>query len=181
MEKRLIILFLCSIPFLTFSQGYDLAMGLRLGTDWGLTVKQRVAYNTTLEAILQNSFRNDEAMVTVLATQHMPFITKRFNLYTGGGFHKGWSQNTEDENYKAPLGVSIIGGLELSLGKVNLSYDIKPALNIIGGNRFLYVQSGLSVRYVLMERNFLLDDKKRKKRKKKRRKKDEDWKFWKDW
>ena len=127
----MIFLLFCSLPLFVIGQGYDLAMGLRLGTDWGMTVKQRVAYNTTLEAILQNSFRKDEAMVTVLVTQHMPFITKRFNLYTGGGLHKGWSQNPEDESYKGPFGLSIIGGLELSLGKVNLSYDIKPAINFM--------------------------------------------------
>jgi hypothetical protein len=188
MKKTIYLALLSLLPVLLLSQSYDLAMGMRLGTDWGLTLQQRIAKKTTIEAIFQSSLLRNESMVTVLGEHHMPFITRRFNLYTGAGLHTGWSSRSEEDGYKNPLGLSLIAGLELSLGKLNLSYDIKPAMNFRGGDQFLYVQSGLSVRYVLVKRDFLLGDpKKKRKRQRERRKRkrkrdnDESWKFWKDW
>ena len=154
MKKHILVLILGSFSLITYGQSYDLAMGMRFGTDWGLSIQQRVANKTTIEAIFQSSFQRDETMLTVMGEQHMPFITRRFNLYTGGGFHKGFSSRDGTEGYTEPLGLSLIAGLELSLGKLNLSYDIKPAFNFRGGDQFLYIQSGLSIRYVLLKRNF---------------------------
>jgi hypothetical protein len=184
MKKQYYLLLFILLPILGHGQSYDLAMGLRLGTDWGLSIQQRVAKKTTIEAILQNSFRREEAMFTILGEQHLPFITRRFNLYTGGGIHAGWNQGAKDVNYKAPLGISIIAGLEFTLGNLNLSYDIKPAINLRGGEQFMYIQSGLTARYVILKRNALgLDNKKKRQRQRerKRKKNEEDWKFWKNW
>jgi len=183
MRKTLALYLLLLFPLLVSTQSYDTAMGMRLGTDWGLSIQQRVAKRTTIEAIFQNSFRRDEAMLTIMGEQHMNFITRRFNLYTGGGLHKGWANPEEGEDYQDPWGLSLIAGLELSLGRLNLSYDIKPAFNLQGGDRFLYIQSGLSLRYVILKRNFLDIDKKQRQRKRRKRKRnrDDDWKFWKDW
>ena len=181
MNQKIFLFIALLLPFFMNAQSYDTAMGLRLGTDWGLSLKQRVAKKTTVEAIFQSSFAREESMISILGAQHMPFITRRFNMYTGGGIHKGWSNRVESD-YKGPFGLSLIAGLELSLGSLNLSYDIKPAINFTGGDQVLYVQTGLTIRYVLLERNFLIDDKeaKRRKRKRRRKKKNDDWKFWKD-
>jgi hypothetical protein len=136
MKARLLTFFICCTALSLGAQSYDTAFGMRLGTDWGLTVKQRIFDKTTLEAILQTSLQREEALVTLLSTQHMPFITKRLNIYGGGGLHKGWGSgptNTEGSPYEDPFGLTLIGGIELSLGKLNLTYDIKPAINLIGG------------------------------------------------
>ena len=86
--KRLLTI---SIAFLsTFSllaQGYNIAGGIRMGTDWGITGKYRFAKKETIEAIIQSSANNsrDEIIITALYEKHNPLISKRFNFYTGAG------------------------------------------------------------------------------------------------
>lgn len=176
---------LVSLP--VFSQSYMTAGGLRLGTDWGLTVQQRIAKSTTLEGIIQSSFQREEAMVTLLVEQHYPVVFRGLNLYVGGGFHKGWnSQPVSLENpngVKDPMGLTLIGGAELTIARLNISYDFKPAVNIVGGDNGIYIQSGVSVRYVFLT-NKVYKDLQKDKRKKERQKKGgfdwkEDWKIWK--
>ncbi|MFN7119185.1 MAG: hypothetical protein ACK4TA_20470 [Saprospiraceae bacterium] len=175
---------LCSIAivlgtFAATAQSYNTAAGMRLGTDWGLTVQQRVAKKTTIEALLQSSLQREEVLLTVLGEQHFPILTRRFNIYYGGGFHKGWINESNDqaEPYKDPFGLTFIGGLEFSIGRINLSYDFKPAINISGGERNFYTQTGLSLRYILIKRdtNIFGADKKNKNRRKSR---GINWKFW---
>lgn len=185
----LTLLLICTVLSLS-AQSYNTAFGMRLGTDWGLTVKQRIAKKTTLEAILQSSLQREEAIVTLMGTQHLPFLTRRLNVYTGGGLHKGWGGVEFDENgdaYENPFGISLIGGIELSLGRLNLTYDIKPAINLIGGERTLYTQTGISLRYVIIKRKWIKwgDNKKKRKRQRERRRrkrdKDGNWRFWENW
>ncbi len=172
------------------AQSYNTAFGMRLGTDWGLTVKQRVSKLTTLEAIVQSSLQREEAMVTLLAEQHFPMITRRLNVYAGAGLHKGWIDGGDDETgaeYDDPFGLSLIGGAEMSLGRFNISYDFKPAINLTGGEKTFYTQTAVSLRYVIVKRPWLKGDPKKKRkrqRERERRKRDKDedwWKFWENW
>ena len=136
------------------AQSFDFAAGLRLGTDWGMTARLRlpaVDENFSLEGILQSSFQRDEAMVTLLGQQHYPILSRRLNLFLGGGLHKGWYTGN-DPAIKDPWGISVIGGAEVSIGRFNLSYDIKPALHLSGGVQDAYLQSGFSLRYILAKR-----------------------------
>lgn len=170
-------------PSCLAGQSYNTSFGMRLGTDWGLTVKQRVAKKVTLEGILQSSLQREEALVTLLAEQHLPFLTRRVNAYAGGGLHKGWGSGQGVEDYRDPFGISVIGGIELTLARINLSYDIKPAINLVGGERTVYTQTAVSIRYVVDKRPWLVDKKKQRKRKRereKRRRKGEgfNWRFW---
>lgn len=135
-------------------QSFDFAAGLRLGTDWGMTARLRlpaVDENFSLEGILQSSFQHDESMVTLLGQQHYPILSRRLNLFLGGGLHKGWYTGN-DQTIKDPWGISVIGGAEISIGRFNLSYDIKPALHLSGGTQDAYLQSGFSLRYILAKR-----------------------------
>ncbi len=140
------------------AQSYNTAMGMRLGTDWGITIQQRVAKRTSIEMIVQSSLQREEAIITLMGEQHMPFLTRRLNFYAGGGFHKGWGnpptsvEGTPVEDYTNPWGISLIAGLELSLGRFNISYDFKPAINIKGGESTFYPQTGISLRYVIIKR-----------------------------
>ncbi len=139
------------LPSLLFAQSYNTAGGIRLGTEWGLTLKQRIANHTTVEGIFQKGFNEDETIVTLLANQHFPLITRRFNLYFGGGLHKGWN-TSEDVIYEDPFGISLVGGLEFTVGRLNLSWDFKPAFNLSGGTKDFYSHTGLSLRYVFWKR-----------------------------
>ncbi|MCB9349309.1 MAG: hypothetical protein H6573_17620 [Lewinellaceae bacterium] len=191
MKQRTILTILFFLPVLAFAQSYNTALGMRLGTDYGVTIKQRVAKTTSLEAIIQSSLQREEAQITLLVEQHFPLVSRRFNVYAGGGLHKGWvtRDNAADEPvYKAPFGLSLIAGIEASLGRLNVSYDFKPAINLSGGKHTIYSQTGVSLRYVIVKRPWLNDPKAKRKRQRererRRRNKDGDgfnWKFWENW
>lgn len=178
-NQLLSIAFLCLFGLSANAQSYNTAAGIRLGTDWGLTVKQRVYDNITGEFIIQSSLFRDETMLTLLGTQHQKLIGKRFNLYYGGGLHKGWlPSNLEGADLKDPFGIDLIGGIDLTIAGINLSYDFKPGINLVGGQSSLFLQSGISARYVFVKNerlswepdNKTLRQKRREKRKRKRQK-----------
>ncbi|HRD82250.1 MAG: hypothetical protein IAE84_19870 [Saprospiraceae bacterium] len=166
---------LISVATPAFAQSYFTAGGLRMGTDWGLTLQQRVAKKTSVELILQTNFRRKEGMFTLLGEQHIPLISKRFNLYYGGGIHKGWYTEkplygVDEPEISGPFGITAIGGAELTIGRLNLSYDVKPALNISGGSNVIYLQSGVSARYVIAKKPFWEEQKKASKKRHKKKK-----------
>lgn len=181
MKSNILILVLsCTIAAATHAQSYNTAAGMRLGTDWGITLKQRVANHTTLEGIIQTSLQREEAIITLMAEQHFPLIFRRFNLYAGAGLHKGWIEAVPNpdtgETPKDPFGISMVGGIEFSLGRLNLSYDFKPAINLTGGEKRLYNQTGISLRYIIVKREWSVFGEKNKN--KKRKKGSSGWKFW---
>jgi len=168
MKYRILPIFFVFTASLVSAQSYITAGGIRLGTDWGLTFKQRILEHVTVEGIAQQSFQREEFMLTGLVQRHYPVVFKGLNFYFGGGLHKGWNQQpTSFENpngVKNPFGITGIGGLELTIGRLNISYDYKPALNLAGGEKTFYMQTGLSARYV-----FYGDvDRRQKQREKKR-------------
>ena len=59
-------------------------------------------------------------------------------------------------------------------GKVNLSYDFKPAVNLSGGNSVLYTQTAVSVRYVIAKRHDIWDKAKERDRRKARKQRQRD-------
>ncbi len=164
-----LILFFCSWS-LAFSQSYDFTAGMRMGTDWGLTGQFRIAKKLTIEGILQSSLQREEILFTALLEQHNPVLTRRLNFYYGAGFHKGWINSDPELEYTNPAGVTMIAGLELTLARLNISYDIKPAVNITGGEHRFYSQSGISMRYVIAKKNSIFKVDKKKQREKRKRK-----------
>lgn len=108
MKKNLGISFVIFI-MLCFSsigiaQSYTTAGGIRLGTEWGATLQQRILKRVTLEGILQQGIIKEEFVITGLVERHYPLISKRFNVYLGGGLHKGWTTNPE-ATYDNPWGL----------------------------------------------------------------------------
>lgn len=161
MNKIIIFVILLVGAQLSNAQGYRLAGGIRLGTEIGLTAKQKVWDNTTIEGIFQSKVKTDEINFTFLYARHYNLIFKRINFYLGLGAHKGWNTSTS-ETYGDPSGVTGIAGAEITLGKVNISWDYKPAVNIWGGDQLFESQTGLSLRYVFI----------------KKKKKKINWRFW---
>jgi hypothetical protein len=137
-----------------------------------------VLEHTTVEGILQSSFQREEYMVTGLVAQHYPIVFKGLNFYVGGGVHKGWNKQPstfEDPNgFKNPFGLTAVAGLELTLGRLNFSYDYKPAVNLTGGESRFYMQTGLSVRYVFLSNR----DLKKRERENKREERRKKLRFW---
>jgi len=170
------------------AQSYNTAFGVRLDTDWGVSIQQRIANKTTIEGLLQNSFKNDRFLATVLIEQHYPILIKRLNVYAGGGIHKLWETNN-DSTFDNPIGLTGIVGAEFTIARVNFSWDFKPMLNI-GDNvsQRLDATTALTVRYVLSKRDLVKSKdqrqkakaKKKKKKAKQRKKDGKDEPFWKD-
>ena len=184
-------LFFCFILVISFAdaQSYSTSLGVRVGTDFGVTLNQRILRKLTVEGIVQSSFLREEAVVTALVRQHYPVLTRGFNIYTGAGLHKGWLNNPER---KDPFGLTAVVGVELTVGRWNLSYDYKPAINFTGGDQAVYSQTGISARYVLVKKGiFEVDNKKRRQRQRAKKKRQKEkaraknnqetksWQFWK--
>ena len=108
MKNTIVLLILVFSATQIIGQSYDTAAGMRLGTEWGLTVKQRIAKKTTLEAILQSSLQREEFTVTVLGEQHRapildtrscrenPRIARRY-----GVIHPSFRQLGEEDRIEA--------------------------------------------------------------------------------
>ncbi|MFT4758212.1 MAG: hypothetical protein ACI9XO_001352 [Paraglaciecola sp.] len=184
------LFFLLAFSISGYAQLYTTALGLRMGTDWGFTVQQRVLDKVTIEGIMQSSLQREEVMITGMVQQHYPLITKGLNVYMGAGMHKGWNTSEPDVNQidvpaktDNPMGVSLVVGGELTLGRLNISYDFKPAFNLKGGEKSFYTQSGVSLRYVIVKNKVFKKMKKKRKKKKKAKAKakrgDPKWMFWK--
>jgi len=168
--KRMIIIAILGLAALQAdAQSYITAVGARLGRDWGLTLQQRLTKRITLEGIAESSSFRDEVMLTGLAEVHLPLITRRFNVYGGAGIHKGWS-TSENDFVDDPYGISFIGGAELTIGRFNVSYDFKPAMNFQGGERRFFTTHALSLRFVLIKDKFLY-----RKNRDRDRHRDKDW------
>ena len=155
MKRIFLLLFAFFIQESISAQAYNTTAGLRLGTDWGLSVKQRAYDNITAELIFQSSLVRDESMFTLMGMTHQRVISKRFNLYYGGGLHAGWYSGKAQDSFGNPFGIDLIGGIEMTIAKLHLSYDIKPAINLSGGEKTFYAQTGISLRYVLVPREQL--------------------------
>lgn len=187
MKQLILILSICG-PLWLAGQSYDFAFGMRLGTEWGITGKLRlppIDENFTLEAIVQSSLQREESMLTLLAEQNFPLITRRINLYAGGGVHKGWLTTGPDEPAADdPFGLSLIVGGEISLPRFNISYDFKPAINLSGGSQTFYTQTAVSLRYIVSKRYDIFErpaKRRREKRRDERQRKGNDpinWRFW---
>lgn len=170
--KRIILLSILGLAaFQADAQSYITAIGARIGPDWGLTLQQRLTKKITIEGLAESSTSRDEVMLTGLLEMHLPLITRHFNIYGGGGIHKGWSTSNRDF-VDDPYGLTFIGGAELTLGRFNISYDFKPSLNIDGGERRFYTTQALSLRFVLIKDSIFYGGGK----KHKNRGRDRDWK-----
>jgi hypothetical protein len=189
-RPTMILFFLLAFSIAGYSQLYTTALGLRMGTDWGFTVQQRVLDKVTIEGIVQSSLQREEMLITGLVQRHYPLITKGLNIYMGAGMHKGWNTSTPPVNQvdvpektENPFGVSLVAGAEITLGRFNLSYDFKPAFNLQGGEKSFYTQSGVSLRYVVVKNKVFKKWKKNRKKKKKAKAKAKrgtpKWQFWK--
>lgn len=146
------------------AQKYRTAAGIRIGTEFGITVQQLLWDEYTLEGIIQKGFFSRVATGTLLFEKHNKIFFKGLNFYFGAGPHYGfYTKNLEER--KNPFGISLIGGIELRVKRLNLSFDLKPAVNIIGGDRIFDTQTALSLRYIII----------------KAKKKEQNWKFWEKW
>jgi hypothetical protein len=149
-----------------FSQSYKTAGGIRINKGIDLTIQQFIADGWTAEGILHSSIGSQNLGITLLAEKHHKVLFRNTNFYTGAGIHyysKNEPINSEVVSNNV-MGVSVIGGIEVSIGRINLGFDWKPEIHLTGGGRTLdYYGAALSARYIFVKRE---------------RKKVSDWKVW---
>ena len=168
--KRSILFFAAFIFFQSaIAQSYRTAAGLRFDSDkaLGLSIQQKIYDNITLEGILLSHTDDNAISAALLVEQHNKLLFKNFNIYFGAGVHKTWNDvnpNAEvEETIKGGAGPAGVVGVEASLGRFNLAWDVQPKANLWGGTRFLNMSSGFTIRYIIL----------------KKKKKKFNWKFWK--
>ena len=173
MKRISLFLFFIISTIALSAQRYGTALGMRLGTDWGLTLQQRLTKRITIEGIAQSSLQREEVLLTGMVQKHNPILGRRLNLYLGAGLHKGWTSAAENTETAAtvedPFGVTLVGGIEFTLARINIGYDLKPAINLRGGEKRFYSQSGISIRYVLIKDKIWRKKHRKNKRKRRRR------------
>ena len=165
MKKILLCAAFCSFSLLAFSQSYMTAAGVRISDGFGLSVKQRVLKKVTVEGVL--GVNRDYSSFTSLVNFHQPFLTRYFNLYGGGGLHFYLPIDGSD-GLNGGFGVDFLGGLEMNISRLNLSFDLMPVVNLTGSDNRFNLNKGLSIRYIVFNDK---DYRKRIKDKEKKRKK----------
>lgn len=148
----------------TYAQRYATAVGLRFGSNdisrtVGLTAKQRIMQQLTVEGILQSDFSKNTT-AHILMANHKPIISKRFNYYYGAGVSFGREESfvkqreTKEiiQTYgNATMGMDLIGGIELTVANTVISLDYKPNINLAGREEFFRGQVGISARTVIVK------------------------------
>lgn len=148
-----ILMVLLGVSDLITAQSYFTAGGIRLGSENGLTIKQRILKKTTLEFSALSGFKTDQLDLGVDITRHYSIISRHFNLYFGGGLHQHVFNMAEaEENPREGWysGVALVGGVEVSLGRINVAWDYKPSFYPGHSPRHFVPSSGLSLRYIFI-------------------------------
>ena len=156
--RFLIILPLALLNHLAFGQSYKTAAGIRLDNGVNFTVQQHIVDGWTVEGILHTPLRSENIGVTLLGEKHQKILFRGINLYAGGGAHYYWKSDANrvetDATTNNVFGLSGIGGLELTFGRLNFAFDWKPELHLTGDtvHPFEWTGASVSVRYIIAKR-----------------------------
>lgn len=173
MRKPFLIFCLMASSLVINAQKYTTAAGVRAGSGLGISIQQHLWDKYTAEGIIQKSLFKPGTTITALFEQHNKLLFKGLNFYAGGGPHVGLYNQNNSGNlkndgtplYKNAVGITAIGGIEMKLSRLVISYDYQPGINFYGGEQVFSSQTGFTVRYVFL----------------KAKKKEQKWMFWKKW
>ncbi len=132
------------------SQAYFTAMGIRMGTEFGITLQQRILGGVTGQGIVSANAVNEKTTATVLVQLHNPLITRNVNFYIGGGLHQRWKRGEEPGSGLS--GVTGVAGAELTLGKINISWDYKPVYHLNATDHAFESETAVSLRYIFIKK-----------------------------
>lgn len=128
--------------------GKESALGIRAGGATGITYKKFSSGNFAFEALVAKDFEkeNDGFFLSALFQNNVPLAGRRFCALIGGGptYHFG----------RQSLGASGIIGFDWRVFNtpVNFQLDWMPSYYFGNNNGFSYINTALSVRYILNER-----------------------------
>jgi hypothetical protein len=157
MKKSLALLtFLCVLMLQQIgAQTYNTAIGVRVNDGLNVTLKNSLSKKYMLETILHTPIFNENVGVTLMLERHRKIMTRNLSLFYGGGphayFKRTSTMNDVSETNKNVYGLSGIGGLDLCIGRLNVSVDLMPELHIITESSKALELNGasVSVRYII--------------------------------
>jgi hypothetical protein len=134
------------------AQDYRTALGLRVGSSTGVTVKHFLHPGAALEGLLTT--RWDGFLITGLYEfTGNAFDEPNLGWYLGGGAHIGfWSERHRSRrNGNSVFGIDFIAGLEYTFidFPLNLALDWKPAIDLVGYHGFWGNEFALSIRFAI--------------------------------
>ncbi|WP_236980059.1 hypothetical protein [Membranihabitans maritimus] len=148
MSLRFCIPSICIIFFtvnLLKAQSYQWAAGIKLSKNMGISAVYSPEVPYSIEAVISKNFWTNESGLSIIGRYHRKIITKSINIFGGGGLHHGF-YNDERASF---TGVLVNGGMEISLGKTNVAFNLSPVLAFGREDVKFRVGSDLSVRYIL--------------------------------
>jgi len=133
-------------------------VGLRMGTDPGITIKHFVAPHGAIEGILGTGYRG--LLLTGLYEWHKGIGTEPgLKIYGGLGGHFGvfnrYAYYRKGPYYdvvyvynQPSFGPDFIVGMEYDFTEIplNIGLDLKPAVDFYGGYSYMYLDGALSLR-----------------------------------
>ncbi len=149
----LCLIFVCSINNVAWSQAYDTTLGLRAGTDIGISVVQRVAKRVTLEGLYRDAVLDDNRNIDLIVKRHSNMITRRLNIYTGIGLGHVTSLDDDRKVIERAFTIPMMIGAEVVFTNLHIGFDIQPSLALgeVSGRRVI-PSTALSVRYIIVKR-----------------------------
>ena len=178
----------------TFAQSYNTAIGLRIDDGFNVTAKQAITKKYVLEGMLHAPLLSKDVGATLLLERHRKLIGRNLSMYYGAGPHFYWTNNgkaSDEAVTNKVFGASVIGGLDLCLGRLNISVDVLPEVHLTGEPERVIDFNGaaVSARYIInkKERTKLRDRVNLPKRKTKTssskksgntRTQTRNWRFW---
>lgn len=170
-RAALVSFFLIFILLTASAQTYTTSAGLRLGDGIGISVRQKLIKRTTVEGLFYKHQKSDLTLAGAMLDHHMPVLTKRLNLYMGGGFGRAFRQPNESAH--ASFNAFMLNaGLEFTISRLNMSWDFVPVIPIGAEDEGLIPMTAFSLRYVIIKKskNGLFENNNSKKRHKNKRK-----------
>lgn len=156
-SSAVITLLITGISIHLYSQSYNGVLGLKFGDDVGISYQQRVFKNYTLQIDHQDGLFTNIKQTSLIVKKHHGILTRRINVFLGGGVMTRQRINTNVENPSLINNnraiVMAVGG-ELTFGKINLTYDVNPgmAFGPLNNQTRLFSTSSIGVRYTIWGR-----------------------------
>lgn len=152
--KKIISLFasFCVFGFcsVTAQSNYKTAIGLRLGSPFGITAKTFVSKTDAIEGIL-HAYSNDIGFTGLYERHGKIGNIPEFNVYFGAGAGIAIHNINNNYNNYASIGIDGILGVEYTISSIpiNVSIDVKPYINIVPDIEISQrtIDAALSVRY----------------------------------
>lgn len=145
------------------SQSYLTAAGFRVGKDVSISISQRIEKRTTIDLYHETGLVTSRSFTGLAYKKHVPILTKRLNFFGGAGPFYQFTPVTQTVDfpfeYKQNYGLLLTGGIDFTVGRINIGYDIMPAFILAGDSgptRRFTSSSAITVRYVLVKQPSLL-------------------------